>query len=382
MKCIYCEGTTLVREPSFSDFRTITSDVKPWRRGLNIAVCKDCGFPQAEVTDEWQKSASEIYSDYASYYQTSDNDQTVFIDGAASGRGDLFVDSVVQTSKTRQGGAVLDFGCGAGTLLWSFAKLRGDFNLFGFDLDDRELKKLSEIPNFKKLLVGELDKNLKFDLISMSHSLEHLVSPFETMKSLGAMLNDSGHLVIAVPDCSKDPFKLLIADHCSHFSVLTLKIFLEKAGFEVVRIESRIETRECWAVCKPIKTATSATSLHGSHGVNSANPDTTWVGQSVRWLTEVKQHASSLAKSKSFGIFGTSINALWLFGELELDVKFFVDEDPSRVGKKLYGRPVIGPSEVVPGSTVYLPFITTLAEKIAKRLEGRDVDWAVPPKIA
>lgn len=99
-------------------------------------------------------------------------------------------------------------------------------------------------------------------------------------------------------------------------------------------------------------------------------------------MTEVKQHASSLAKSKSFGIFGTSINALWLFGELELDVKFFVDEDPSRVGKKLYGRPVIGPSEVVPGSTVYLPFITTLAEKIAKRLEGRDVDWAVPPKIA
>ena len=146
---------------------------------------------------------------------------------------------------------VLDFGCGAGTLLWSFAKLRSDFNLFGFDLDDRELKKLSAIPNFKKLLVGELDKSLKFDLISMSHSLEHLVSPIETMKLLGAMLNENGHLVIAVPDCSKDPFKLLIADHCSHFSVATLKIFLENSGFEVVRIESRIETRECWAVCKP-----------------------------------------------------------------------------------------------------------------------------------
>ena len=80
----------MVREPAFSDFRTITSDVKPWRRGLNIAVCKDCGFPQAEVTAEWQESANEIYSDYASYYQTSDNDQTVFIDGASSGRGELF----------------------------------------------------------------------------------------------------------------------------------------------------------------------------------------------------------------------------------------------------------------------------------------------------
>ncbi len=370
MQCIYCESENLARVPSFSDFRTITSDVKPWRRGLNIAICKDCGFPQAEVNDEWQKSASEIYSDYASYYQTSDNDQTVFIDGAASGRGDLFVDSVVKTSQTKQGGAVLDFGCGAGTLLWSFAKLRGDFNLFGFDLDDRELKKLSAIPNFKKLLVGELDKNLKFDLISMSHSLEHLVSPIETMKLLGAMLNENGHLVIAVPDCSKDPFKLLIADHCSHFSVDTLKIFLENSGFEDVRIESRIETRECWAVCKPSKTAKNT---------NSANLDTAWVGDSVRWLNEVKKHASSLAKSKSFGIFGTSINALWLFGELELDVKFFVDEDPSRVGKKLYGRPVIDPSQVLPGSTVYLPFITSLAEKIATRLNSQGITLAVPP---
>ena len=373
MQCIYCESKNLVREPAFSDFRTITSDVKPWRRGLNIAVCKDCGFPQAEVTAEWQESANEIYSDYASYYQTSDNDQTVFIDGASSGRGELFVESVVQTSQTKQGGAVLDFGCGAGTLLWSFAKSRSDFNLYGFDLDDRESKKLSAIPNFKKLLVGELDKNLKFDLISMSHSLEHLVSPIETMKSLGALLNENGHLVIAVPDCSKDPFKLLIADHCSHFSVSTLEIFLENAGFEVVRIESRIETRECWAVCKPSKTAKTA---------NSANLDTAWVGESIRWLSEVKKHASSLSKSKSFGIFGTSINALWLFGELELDVKFFVDEDPSRVGKKLYGRPVIEPSQVLPGATVYLPFITTLAEKIATRLNSRDTTWAVPPNIA
>ena len=258
-------------------------------------------------------------------------------------------------------------------MLWSFAKLRSDFNLFGFDLDDRELKKLSAIPNFNELLVGELDKNLKFDLISMSHSLEHLVSPIETMKLLGAMLNENGHLVIAVPDCSKDPFKLLIADHCSHFSVPTLTLFLERAGFEVVRIESRIETRECWAVCKPSKTATTSI---------GANPNTVWVGESVRWLNEVKNHASSLAKSKSFGIFGTSINALWLFGELELDVKFFVDEDPSRVGKKLYGRPVIEPSEVMPGSTVYLPFITTLAEKIAIRLNNRNITWAVPPKSA
>ena len=62
-----------------------------------------------------------------------------------------------------------------------------------------------------------------------------------------------------------------------------------------------------------------------------------------------------------------------------LDVDFFVDEDISRQGKKLFGRPVVSPSMVVPGSTVYLPFIPVLATKIAARLNSDNILWAVPP---
>ena len=372
MKCIYCESSSLLREPFFSGFRTVTSDTKPWRRGFDIVVCTQCGFPQADVTPEWQKSAEEIYGDYASYYQTSDYDQTIFIGGVSSRRSELFTAAVLETCDTQTGGAVLDFGCGSGNLLRSFSNLRSDLKLFGFDLDNRELNKLLTIPNFEKLIVGVLEKNLKFDLISMSHSPEHLTSPIETLQLLASLLKENGYLVIAVPDCYEDPFKLLIADHCSHFSVPTLKIFLEQVGFEVVRIESRIETRECWAICKPSKSTPDKKGLL---------PETRWIGESIRWLNEVKDHAKSLAVAKSFGLFGTSINALWLYGELELDIDFFVDEDTTRIGKNLYGRPVINPSEVSSGSTVYMPFIPSLASKIATRLQGRDIIWAVPPHV-
>ena len=184
MNCIYCQGTTLIREPSFSDFRTITSDVKPWRRGLNIAVCRDCGFPQAEVTDEWQKSASEIYSDYASYYQTSDNDQTVFIDGAASGRGDLFVDSVVQTSKTRHGGAVLDFGCGEGHVVVKASATAA--RSIGFDIvktgvhDWEKSGKYLLTRNFDKVInSGPYDIILLYDVLDHCEALEILLNKGE-----------------------------------------------------------------------------------------------------------------------------------------------------------------------------------------------------------
>ena len=370
MKCIYCESGNLEQIDSFSNLRKISSDAKPWRTGFSIVLCKDCGFPQAGVSPEWKNSAAEIYSDYTSYFQTSDFDQTVFIDGATSLRGDLFVDFVLRTSNTKSNGLVLDFGCGAGNLLRSYSKSRSDLELCGFDRDDRELQNLLKIKNFKQLIVGDLETNQKFDLISMSHTLEHLTNPKQSLQQLRGLLNDGGCLAIAVPDCSIDPFKLLIADHCSHFSMKTLGVFLMNAGFEVVRIESTPKTRECWVICKPGKSEQKEV---------LSDMDTAWVAKSIEWINLIRLDANSSAKKGPFGILGTSINALWLFGEMELDVDFFVDEDISRQGKKLFGRPVISPSMIVPGSTVYLPFIPELATKIAARLTTENIFWVVPP---
>lgn len=369
MQCIYCQSFDLELINSFAELRTISSDAKPWRKGFVMARCRACLFPQAGVTSEWKASASEIYSAYATYFQTSDFDQTVFIDGATTLRGDLFVDSVLRICRTKLGAHVLDFGCGAGNLLRSFSNSRADFNLFGYDLDDRELKNLNAVKNFKKLFVGELNTNLKFDLISMSHTLEHITNPKETLRQLRGLLSPEGYLVIAVPDCSLDPFKLLIADHCSHFSVKTLGSFLMDAGFEVVEIKSRLETRECWAICRL-----------GNFEQNKLSiDDTTWLPESVEWINLVRNHAKSFSNKSSFGVFGTSINAIWLFGELELDVDFFVDEDVSRQHTKLFGRPVVSPEEVVEGSVVYLPFVPALASKIASRLIREGISWVVPP---
>ena len=370
MQCIYCQSHDLELINSFANLRTITSDSKPWRKGFVLARCRVCLFPQTVVTPEWQASANEIYSAYETYFHTCDLDQTVFIDGATTLRSDLFVDSVLGICITKLGAQVLDFGCGAGNLLRSFSNSRADFNLFGYDLDDRELQNLNRVKNFKKLFVGELNTNLKFDLILMSHVLEHLTNPKETLRQLGGLLSPDGNIAIAVPDCSLDPFKLLIADHCSHFSVKTLGSFLMGAGFDVVEVKTRLETRECWAICRPRK--------HEYNEILSID-DTTWFPKSVEWIKMVRVHAESFSSRGSFGVLGTSINALWLFGELELDVDFFVDEDASRQHKKLFGRPVISPEEVVEGSVVYLPFVPALATKIAARLSRVGVSWVVPP---
>lgn len=354
---------------NYSKFKTVTSDSKPWRSGFIICICESCGFPQSGVSPDWQKSANEIYRKYETYHQSSDLDQVVFLDGLARHRADLFVSLVFQQFKFPNGSRVLDFGCGGGNLLRSVSSQRKDMYLYGYDLDGRELSNLLKIPNFEELFSGDFSESLNFDLITMSHSLEHLTKPKETLGVLRNLLTENGYLAIAVPDCSVDPFKLLIADHCSHFSTLTLGRLLENAGFEVVHIESSPVTRECWAVCKSCDVEKSSPLM---------KEDVSWVPASIAWLEDVKNQIEELANSESFGVFGTSNNAVWVFSEFKSQVKFFVDEDKTRIGQDLFGIPVVSPSEVPNGSTVYMPYEPKFAQGIRNKFNSLGVKWVIP----
>jgi hypothetical protein len=56
-----------------------------------------------------------------------------------------------------------------------------------------------------------------------------------------------------------------------------------------------------------------------------------------------------------FGIFDSSISGIWLYGALRDRVRFFMDEDISRVGRRIDDKPIPAASEVPTGSTVFVP---------------------------
>jgi hypothetical protein len=106
------------------------------------------------------------------------------------------------------------------------------------------------------------------------------------------------------------------------------------------------------------------------------------VARRVEWLGAVLDQARSAANGAGpFGIFGTSVAAMWLYGELESAVDFFVDEDPGRIGS-LHGRPVLTPERIPNGATVYLTLIPQVAKAVATRIGRPDVRLEVPPAFA
>ena len=72
--------------------------------------------------------------------------------------------------------SLLEIGSSSGSLLYEFSK-QSQMKLNAFDLDQNYKKELKTIKNFNNFYTKELKNiNDKFDIIILSHVIEHIVS--------------------------------------------------------------------------------------------------------------------------------------------------------------------------------------------------------------
>jgi hypothetical protein len=87
----------------------------------------------------------------------------------------------------------------------------------------------------------------------------------------------------------------------------------------------------------------------------------------------------STPSARMFGLFGTAISGMWVYGALRDKVSFFVDEDPSRVGNSFEGLPILSPSQAPAGITVFVPLLPKVARRGVGRHTGSEVAYVEPP---
>jgi 2-polyprenyl-3-methyl-5-hydroxy-6-metoxy-1,4-benzoquinol methylase len=138
---------------------------------------------------------------------------------------------------------LLDFGCGAGAFLLRM-KDRG-WTATGLDFSEATVERLRTDLGLNAL-VGTLPHAAlapnSFDLVTLWHSLEHVHQPLDTLREVHRLLSPGGQVLVAVPNIDSISFAWFHADwfgldvprHLTHYSPVTLKTMLEKAGFRVL----------------------------------------------------------------------------------------------------------------------------------------------------
>lgn len=366
----------------YADLPKVTSDSRPWPAGCVLSVCQKCGAIQKLITSEWLDETKEIYSHYELWPLTNGAEQPIFLNsGTIQPRSTLLVDFLKQEADLHSYGSLLDIGCGTGAAIANFAKAFPNWRLNGADLTQRALPRLKELPGFDQLFTDSLDTiSGNFDLISMIHSLEHFANPYEALNTARALLSASGKVLAEVPNAAANPFDLLITDHLLHFTPVHLHQLALRAGLNVLSIRDNFLPKEITMLAN-----------HSNNGVNAeldCNGEKwfTYTAACVVWLKTLLTEAHLCAKQAKnkghqFGIFGTSISGMWLYGALRHEVDFFVDEDVSRQGCNWEGRIIYSPDNIQFNASVYVPLVPIVATEVARRLNGRSVFYMASPEF-
>jgi 2-polyprenyl-3-methyl-5-hydroxy-6-metoxy-1,4-benzoquinol methylase len=167
----------------------------------------------------------------------------------------------------------LDIGCSMGILLEEFKKA---YNCESVGIEPtithRNIAAARGLRVYPTIEDLKANRETHFDLITLSHVLEHLPAPIETLQLIRTkLLSQSGHLLIEVPNVfghqSFEP------GHLFSFSEGTLLNIIKLAGFEPVMTRLHGLPRSDWRpryiliIAKPAKNIDASwTPRHDWHG--------------------------------------------------------------------------------------------------------------------
>lgn len=202
----------------------------------DIVSCTACGimstFPRPS-----EKLLNQLYkSDYAyDYHQANQSEKILRAIGLvrfAKSSGSF------DSSKT-----FLELGSSGGALS---SHLHSKFGMAGVGVDiAADEKRSTETLEIRKASIKNfLDKEeRKFDFVFISHTLEHVLNPVDTLASIREVMKDSSKLVIVVPNAIPQRRKSWgywqVPIHISHFNLNSLSKVLESTGFSISKVGYR-----------------------------------------------------------------------------------------------------------------------------------------------
>jgi SAM-dependent methyltransferase len=142
----------------------------------------------------------------------------------------------------RQPGRVLDIGCGNGDFLHSLKRRGWDAHGVEFSAKAAELARSRGIDVHRGELRSAAYPASFFDVVTLWHVVEHLPDPLTELAEVRRILRDDGLLVVEVPNsdcltrrlCGVRWRQFDVPRHLQHFTPLTLKQALTRAGFAII----------------------------------------------------------------------------------------------------------------------------------------------------
>jgi len=170
-------------------------------------VCPICGGNEsAKVMDNWRlckcgagfQSPAKTMDEMAEYYKSDyrpegyprEHDRRVWANRITRQA------EIIELAGIESADSILDVGCASGALVLGLQKILGARYVAGTELNLEDMERCHESGVDCRLGIDQFDT--KFDLVTMSHSLEHFDDPMAVLRDLHDRLSNS-HIMVELP---------------------------------------------------------------------------------------------------------------------------------------------------------------------------------------
>lgn len=254
--------------------------------------------------------------------------------------------------------AMLDVGCFDGKLLVEIGKRFPDARLHGFDVTAFVGDIFPKGPRFA-YTHGDLARvEGRYDVIAIVNTLMYVDDLPALMRHLDRLLAPGGQVFVVVMNPMKNPFFLTCGDQYFYPTPANLRNMFRHFGFR-----ADLETAH---PAFPRSIVAFCTKAPGAG--NGYEPDDT-LRIATRYLSSAGRRLKALAAERRGGRFcvlGCTNNAAWAYNQIGDAIDCFADENPYRVGRRFYDRPVVHPRDLHRDDVLVVPYGDTAAPIVEK----------------
>ncbi len=319
-----------------------------------VVACKTCGFVFASNLPS-TKDFESLYQKSLKYtYKTSRGKVSLALGQVHHSEfklADSYLQKVVGFEK--KSFKILDIGCATGHLLSLFRK-RGYRDLTGIDPVPACRLLAKKLYNIKVVsaTLSSYQTEEKYDLVILTSVLEHLTNLNQVIAKVTSLLKINGFLLISVPDGEKfsqylrEPFLEFSLEHINYFTFASLNNLLCLYGLRKLSFES--------IYFKSFGSYILNTLWQYDGLKKDINFDPVgqlkikkYINRSLTKLNQIEKRIRPLIDSRQeiivWGVGSLTARLLATTNLRRVNIKAFVDNNPSLQGKKINGVKILSP---------------------------------------
>ncbi len=321
--------------------------------GIDTAVylCETCGHAQnPDIPD----IAAFYDKDYRISLQGDDHDQIFAVD--AAGKPIFRTDHQARLSlgllNLPEGALVLDYGAAKATTLQRMLAARPDLVPHVFDVSsDYQQAWQGWVEAGHQAVYGIPDHwNGRFDAAMSHFAIEHVADPMDFLRSLRALLNPSGRLLLSLPDVHGNPGDMAVADHLNHFTLPSLQQALTQAGFGVETVDRTSFPGAFFVTAVASPTGTDHGTLPAPEAVADAHRRNAAICAFWEDAHRRMDEAADRMAGEVCAIYGAGFYGTWIGHKIagRMDIAAFLDQNPGLQGAARLGKPILPPDGLPP----------------------------------